>query len=55
MDLHVNVKLFSTVVHSVSVESVGSVPPASLFIESIRALKAKCKKFIDEIDKVPDY
>jgi len=34
-----------------SIESVGAMSPPSLFIESIRALKAKCKKFLHEIEK----
>jgi len=34
-----------------SVESVGAVPPPALFIETIRGLKSKCKKFLNELEK----
>jgi len=34
-----------------SVESVGAVSPPDLFIETIQGLKAKCKKFLDVLEK----
>jgi hypothetical protein len=35
----------------VSIESLGAVPPDALFVESIRVMKGKCRKFLSEINK----
>lgn len=38
-------------IFSVTIESLGAMPPDALFRESIRVLKGKCRKFLAEINR----
>ncbi|XP_015520731.1 DNA-directed RNA polymerases I and III subunit RPAC1 [Neodiprion lecontei] len=35
-----------------TIESLGALPPAVLFLEAVKTLKAKCRTFIEEIDNI---
>ncbi|XP_078051267.1 RNA polymerase I and III subunit C [Augochlora pura] len=35
-----------------TIESVGTLPPAVLFVESVKVLKGKCKTFLEELENI---
>lgn len=43
--------IFICFAFSVSIESVGAIPPDQLFIDSIKLLMSKCDRLLQEIDR----